>query len=171
MRRTHLVLSLVLLLASCVGCSGPTAPETQVSLSVESRSSCRFFHHMILSGRVLNTGGTPVWYTEGCGAETGLQVRLFDPDGVEVAFRDPSVVPACPDQGLPLAPGKEVRGEVVFDGSIYVAVPGGYERRQAPEGLYTVRIEFRFAGSATSAPMTATRSATFVWSNAVTCGA
>lgn len=170
MRRTQLALSAALLLVACAGCNGPTAPDTQVYLSVETQGSCQFLHHVDLSGRVLNTGGNPVSYTEGCGPEAGIQVRLFDPAGVEVVFRDPTVVPGCAEGPATLAPGTEIRNDVEFYGVSYVAVPGGYERRLAPEGRYTVRIEFRFAGSATSMPMTATRSATFLWSNAVTCG-
>ena len=170
MRRTRLALLLALPLALGVACSGPTAPDTQVSLSIETQESCRMIHHVILSGRVLNTGGNPVWYAEGCGPATGIQVRLFDPNGDEVVYRDPRAVPLCSDQTVTLTPGQDVGRQVEFTGAAYVAVPGGYELVRAPEGLYTVRIEFRFAGSPVSGPKTATRSATFQWSNAVTCG-
>jgi hypothetical protein len=96
-------------------------------------------------------------------------VRLFDPSGNEVIFQDPGKASPCPDQLVSLDPGMDVRTETEFGGDSYFAVPGGYDWKLAPEGLYTVRIEFRYL-DAKAVERTATGSATFTWSNAVTCG-
>ena len=140
-------------------------PDIQLALSVDAGESCRFIHHFVLSGRVLNTGGRPARYEGGC----AFKVRLFDPSGSEVFFQDPGKASPCSDPVVSLDPGMDVRTETTFGGNSYFAVPGGYDWQLAPEGLYTVRIEFRYL-DAKSVERTATGSATFTWSNAVTCG-
>ena len=142
-------------------------PEsTEVALSGDARESCLLTHHFILSGRVLNTGAYPVRDPSGC---SPFRVRLFDPDGHEVVFEDPAQASPCSDPLMTLYPGDDVQGEFEFGGDAYVPVAGGYERSPAPEGLYTVRLEFRYL-DINSVERIETQTATFTWSNAVTCG-
>ena len=140
--------------------------SNQVALTGSARESCMLTHHFILYGGALNTGNNPVRYPSGC---SPIQVHLFDPSGNEVIFQDPAKATPCTDPFVTLRPGEQAQAEFDFDGDAYFPVAGGYDRKRAPEGLYTIRFEFRYVDGNSVEGMV-TQSATFVWSNAVTCG-
>lgn len=155
----------ILAVAACFSsCSKTTAPETEVSFSVVPSTAVGSPGSAVdLSGRAINTGTESVWYTEGCGVAAGVRLHFYDPTGNEIYLRDPRAVPACADQLVMLAPGREVRNDAAFTGTIFMLTQGGVEQAAAPFGEYTVRAEFAFSRDHSTPHMTTTCSTTFRW--------
>lgn len=114
----------LLLQAGCASNTTTTRPSvTRVDLSMEvSPAAGRPFYPIVADVWVKNVGNTRVWHCAGCGCGNGVGLDVLGPDGTRVLLWDPNApVPLCADGPVPLDPGQELRGRIVFTGTLFVA--------------------------------------------------
>jgi hypothetical protein len=144
-------------------CSGPTAPDDPVTLAIAADPVGHTGSPVRLSARVMNTGWTPVWHYEGCGAGVGIGVHILDSGGNELLLHDPSMMLGCADFIQALGPGKELTLSTSFDGTMFVRGENGYEPAPVPPGTYDVRIGFAYSKDGSSPDIALARTASFRW--------
>src|SRR5262249_54448864 len=110
-----------LLQAGCADkATSPSVPERDVSLVV-SPTGGDPSSPVVADARITNVGKMPVWHCDGCGCGNGVELTVLGPDGTVVWLHDPRAVgPACPDGVVPLEPGRDVRGRLVFTGTLFM---------------------------------------------------
>jgi len=142
----------------------PSVTEFDISLLV-SPTVGGPISPVVADVRITNVGNTRVWHCAGCGCD-GVELTVLGPDGNMVWLRDPRAVgPACPPLVVPLEPGRDVAGRLVFTGTLFIGdqatVPS--PMYPAPAGTYTVVARFGYMTSVPGESIPLERRATFTW--------
>ena len=156
----------VLLQAGCGGrTTRPAVTDVGLSLNISPAVGTPS-PPVVADARVRNTGSARVWHCEGCGCGNGVGVTVLGPDGVAVWLHDPrALLPACPDGAVPLEPGGDLGGRLVFTGTLYVAGHPTFPSPTypAPPGMYTVIARFSYSTSVPGEWIPLESRATFAW--------